>query len=172
MNNRTKITHTQLVDIIRNVKGNTFITFESLTEPAQRKTGCPYDRILKLSTINASTGFDYESNVQKQQVREGLSPDFQSQPRKWGKKVSLALVEHEGSYYLCVRVLKVLENPIFFGRKGKELVQVTKEAIEPWLAPYRRANTQNTEKEIVYRDFLVSNIRAINIGGASYEIIS
>jgi hypothetical protein len=169
---KTKITSTQLVEIIRGLKGNTFITFESLTEPAQRKTDCPYDVILKLSTVNAATGFDYESNVQNQQVREGLSPDFKAQPRKWGKKVTLALVEHEGKYYLCVRPLKVLENPLFFGRRGNDLIPVKKEEIAPWLRESGRAHTQNTEKEIPYRDYLVSNIRTINVGGASYEVIS
>lgn len=166
------VTHTELVAFLKTIKGNTFFSFQALTKPQQRKTGNPYDEILKLSTINASTGFDYEANVQAQQVREGLPPDFQAQARKWGTKLSEVLIEHEGKFYIRCRVLKTLDDPIFFGRRGQKLIKVQKTEIEAWLSPARRASTQNTEKEIVYRDFLVQNIRSINILGDRLEVIS
>lgn len=167
-----KITTTELVALLSTIKGNTFFSFEALTKPEQRKTDNPYDEILKLSTINASTGFDYESNVQAQQVREGLNPNFKAQARKWGNKISDVLIEHEGKHYIRCRVLKTLEDPIFFGRRGHELIRVEKASIEAWLPPKRRAATQNTDKEIVYRDFLVSNVRRITILNGTYEVLS
>lgn len=171
----TKITSAQLLQILSEIKGNTFISFESFTKPAQRKTDNPYDEILKLSEVNASTGFNYEANVQRQQIREGLEADFKAQERKWGRNVNNVVVEKETKdgmkYYIRCRVLKTLKDPVYYGRKGNILTEVKKEDIKPWLQETHRAMSQNTEVEIVYRDYMFSSIRTLRINGNNFEIL-
>lgn len=165
------LTITQLKDMLRAQKGATPVTIESLTDARARKTDNPFDKIFKLSLVNGFTGFDYEASVNRQQVREGNDPTFESQERSWGTNVNNVLVENKGKFYIAIRPLKSLEEPLYFGEVNGSLKPVTKKEIEKFLpAPYINTN-QGTDKEIVYRNYSLESIRKLTLKGETFEIV-
>lgn len=165
------ITYSELVEILRNHKGATPISFTALTTVNARKTGNPYDAILKLSTVNAFTGHDYENSVNRQRLREGKTPDFVEQGRAWGTNINNLLVEKDGKFYLRVRPLKSLEEPTYFTRVGNKLTEVKKSVIERFLPAIYHSQIQNTDKEIIHREYMVENLRTVSINGEHYELV-
>jgi hypothetical protein len=91
-------------------KGTTFVTIVAETDPKLRKRGNPYaGRVTKRSRVNGAIGWIYGNGVNRQRIREGLDPDFEAFPRKWGERIKgTPFVEHKGNTYLELKVERVL----------------------------------------------------------------
>lgn len=165
-----QVTVAEMVQIFRDHKGAMPISFTALVDTRARKTNNPYDQILKFSEVNAFTGHDYENSVNRQRVREGSTPDFVERGRSWGTNINNILVENKGQFYLRVRPLHTSE-PIYFAKVGKTIKKVAKEAIEHLLPPVYHSQIQDTAKEIIHREYLVSNLRTVTLNGSSYELV-
>ena len=164
------ITHQELVEVLRAHKGATPISFSAFTTVKARKTGNPYDAILKFSIVNAFTGHDYEASVNRQLVREGQAPDFQERGRSWGTNINNILSEKDGKFYLRVRPLKT-SSPLYFVKVGGTIKRVDKTKIQAFLPPTYHSQIQNTSTEILHREYLVTNLRSVTLGGVRYEIL-
>jgi len=166
------ITTADLKAMLEAQKGATAITITALVDARARKTNNPYEQVLKLSMVNGFTGFEYETSVQRQQVREGNPPEFEASERKWGTAVNKSLVENKGKYYLVIRPLKTSQ-PKFFVRVGNLVKRIEKSLIEHLLpAPYSNKEHQGVEKEIIYRNYSLDSIRFISINGSKYRLIA
>ena len=166
------INQSQLADILRSVKGATPLTISALVDARARKTGNPFREVLKLSKVNGMCGCSYEKSVNRQQNREGTIPAFEARERSWGERISPALVEgKEGKLYLAIQPQRTAQ-PVYFGRNDKGvLIQVKKEVVAPFLPEKRSsAEAQGVDKEIVYRNYSLSSITALSIGGEKYRV--
>jgi hypothetical protein len=170
MNNKNLITVAELTKLLLAQKGAMPITIEALVEVRARKTGNPYDAILKFSTVNGFTGHDYEASVNRQRVREGSNPDFVQHDRSWGTNVNNILSQKGDKYYLRIRPLHTSE-PTYFVRQGKTLKQVAKSVVEAFLPPVYPSKVQATDTEILHREYLVTNLRSVTFGGVRYEVV-
>lgn len=161
----------QLEAILATVKGASAINISALVDTGARKTGNPFAEVLKLSKVNGMTGTDYENGVNNQQMREGNAPTFVVSPRKWGVRISPALVEHKGRKYLSFRPLNTTR-PTFFARQSSGvLLQVSKETVAKFLpAQKSSAPAQGVQKEIFYRDYALDSITSLSIGGEKYRV--
>ena len=146
----------------------------ALTEVKVSKD-CPLGRVLKLSHTNGFIG-DYENMVNNQLAREGNDQlTFTAKPRKWGKHVSTALVEHvkkgevEKSFYLSVKPLKS-RKPVYLVRGVRGWQQVAKAIVAPFLPEERHAENQGTEKEIYHRDYSLDSLVQVSIAGQKFRI--
>jgi hypothetical protein len=144
------------------------ITISTFTDARLLKTGNPYANVHKLSKVNGFTGFDYQNAVNRQLERENSQPDFESQARKWGTKISDCLIENKGKYYLIIRPLRC-RKPIYFKQTEFGWLMVATDKIKQFI-PIKKQSNQGTEKEIVYRNYLLTNIKYIAIGGEQYKI--
>ena len=173
------ITKNKLRKILSDVNRSTFLSFTALTS-VKTPAGAP--AIKKLSRVNVCVG-DYGNAVRNRQVKEGGEPTFKTHPRKWGERISLALVEHKVKdgdlkHYISAQVLKA-KTPIYLMehaplRKGGKtrLMGVTKDQIAQWLPSYRSAaEAQGVEKEVVYRDFSLDSITCLSAGGEVYKVV-
>ena len=173
------ITKSKLQKILSKVNHSTFLSFTALTN-VKTPAGAP--AIKKLSRVNVCVG-DYGNAVRNRQVKEGVEPTFKTHPRKWGKRVGIALIEHENKdgdlkHYISAQVLKA-KSPIYLMehaplRKGGKtrLMGVTKDQIAQWLPSYRSAaEAQGLEKEVVYRDFSLDSITCLSAGGEVYKVV-
>lgn len=165
------ITTNTLLAILQNVKGAQPIGFTSLTVPKFRKTGNPFVEIKKISRVSAMTGANYEASVNRQLTREGQADTFEAQERQWGERVAPALVKNNGAYYLVAQILKT-DSPTYLARKStnEPFKIVSKATLAPWLVQSTPSATQGTEKEIVYRNYKLESIAALNQGGNRYRI--
>lgn len=160
------ITTESLVNSIRSRKGAEFITIVTNTDARLLKRGNPNKNVRKISTVNVTVGFDYTSSVNKQRTREELESEFVAQPRKWGERIDLKTVGHNGGIYLTYKGEKCL-NTRYVGENGEE---ISKDVVAPFLPKKSKPKTQGTEKEIIYRDVAVGNITQINFRGGKFEV--
>jgi len=97
-------------------------------------------------------------------VREGLDNDFSAFPRKWGKRiVGTPLVEHNGKYYLEMKVQSAAATYIL----GGEEIPVSD--LIPYF-PKKSASRQGVEKEVILRDYALENIKGIRYGGQTITV--
>ena len=155
----------QLAAVISAYKSAQPVTILADTDARCRKTGNPFKIVRKVNRINGFLNFDYDKSVNRQLVREDKAADFEAQQRKWGVHLTPALVEHNGNLSLCLKVEKAGKARYYADGK-----LVSKDTVRQWLPPYRAASTQGTDKEIVYRNYRLDNIRAIRIGGNTYRV--
>lgn len=171
------ITRAQLRERLAAVKGATFISISALVSARANKKSRedqspnPFSEVLKLSKVNGTIGADYEASVNRQLGREGKDHiTFEAQARKWGERVSPALVEKAGKTYLALQVNHT-RKPVYFGRDASGMLrQVSKTQLTPFLPPESHAMNQGTDKEIVYRNYGLEGIAAISIGGEQFRV--
>lgn len=171
MSNPVKhISRAQLQVLLAQVKGAKPLTISAFVDAHPRKTGNPYAEIRKLSKVNGFTGCDYSASVNRQRDREGSVPAFEAKERSWGERVSPALVELKGKWYLAIQP-QATATPLYFARsEGKPFVHVPKAKIETFLPAERPATNQGTEKEVVYRNYSLENIVGLTMDGQSYRV--
>lgn len=165
------INQIKLLEILSNVKGAQPITISAFVDARAKKTGNPYSEIRKLSKVNGFTGADYETSVQRQETREGNAPSFEASERKWGERISPALVKNKDKFYLVIQP-RATAKPIYFAKKvGGFFKAISKQSIAD-LLPVAKSNAeaQGVEKEIVYRNYSLESIGAISIGGEKYRV--
>lgn len=166
--NMKALTIDSLVDLLASVKGATFATLITETDARLKKTGNPFGDVRKVSRVNVCLGFQYENAVNRQRVREGNEADFQAAPRQWGeRKPGTMLVEHKDKLYLETKVEHSL-GYTFFDANGNEL---SAEQVEPFLPTRSESSRQDTDKEILVRDYALESIRSLAIGGETYVML-
>lgn len=139
------------------------ITIVADTEPKLKK-GCPY-KVRKRSKVNGMAGFIYENAVNRQRIREGKEPDFESEPRKWGIRiVRTPLVEHNGNFYLELKVQN--SDCVYLDENGNE---ISKEEIQPFLRE-NNFDKQQLDKPVILRDYKLENIKEVHMDGKIYYV--
>jgi hypothetical protein len=170
------LTETELVTMLLNLpKGNNFVTAITRTIPNMNKGSNPfYDVTLKdftvrkISEVNGSIQYDYESNVNRQLEREGKEPDFEAAAAKWGNRVgSSCVIEHNGRYYFDMRVLKSLGH-YYVDLNGNRL---NDDDVTPHVKPHSSSGKQGTDKEIIVRRYMMANLVSVTINGNKFVIL-
>ena len=158
------ITQATLLSLFAQVKGATFATIITETDPKLKKTGNTLGPVRKVSRINVCLGFQYENAVNRQLGREGQESDFVTAPRQWGTKVTPMIVEHKEKFYLETKVEKSLSS-MYIDESGKE---IPFELVKPFLPKRSTSSRQGTEKEILVRDYSLNSLKSIAFGGETY----
>ena len=164
------ITVNQLREVLSRVSSACPVGFSAFVSARARKTGNPFADVAKLSKVSAFTGIVWENSVNRQLGREGKEESFQESARSWGERISPALVQKEGKFYLVAKVEKTAK-PVYLAKRasGQAWQVVAKETVAAFLPTPRAANT-GTEKELVYRNYSLENITRISIGGETYRV--
>ena len=165
------IDESQLVAMLRANKGANFVTVVTKTDPKMRKTGNPFvGKMFKVSRVNCMIGWSYANSVNNQRQREGNTDVFVAEPRKWGTRIDgTPLIEHKGQFYVELKVEKSLDAK-YIGLDGKELDAATLADAREFFSKPRRAATQQTDKEIILRDYKVASIVAITMNKQAYIV--
>lgn len=152
-------------------KGTTPISFEAETTPRMRKTGNPYfGKVKKVAVVGGLIGTDYQAGVNRQLSREGKDANFTAKPRKWGVRDSehRFVIHHKGEVYLSVKPQQTNAKTRFFNTETGE--EIAKESLKPFLQESKKPNTQaDLEKEIPERDYKMSSLKNISIGGKKFS---
>jgi hypothetical protein len=168
------ITYAQAVEIIGAIDRPQPFSATALTEPEMRKTGNPY--VGKARKLSRVSGFiaGYENMVNNQLAREGKNQlTFTAKPRKWGTKVSLALVRHvtkDGEIRHYVSFVPQHSKPVYLLATDNGLTLVAKALFEAFMPEHRAPDNQGTDKAIEPRDYNLANISSFRYGGKSYRI--
>jgi len=156
------ITRSELVSMLENVSGNTFVNIETETIPKTKK-GCSFN-LKRLSSISGCIGFNYTNSVNHQRQKEGLSEDFKAVARVWGNRIKgTPIVEHKGKKYIEVKVQSATSD--FFSNSTR----ISLDKVIPWL--YNSETRQGVDNEVVVRDYKIENITRIKINKEEYKVI-
>lgn len=187
------INRTELLNLLFSVKGAKIVTITTKTTP--RLIGgksCPYNGVEKIAVVNGVINYSYENAVNNQRTREGKEQDFQSQARAWGKQLFTDNTNSRTQKRLIPFVIKkwnndvisqdefasIPQNEIYLNIKVERSldykymlngVEVDKSEVNGYL-PRPTSNTQDLDKEVMPRNYLITNITDITIDGVSYKI--
>lgn len=167
------ITQNQLVGLLTNLRGNTFVSIIAQTDPRMRKTGNPFLGAVKVTeTGGQMNGADYENAVNKRLDGGG----FKAADRRWGSYVANTggkVVENKGKLYLSLRFRRnsTVKTQFFF--EGEE---IARETLSPWLPtpPVSRRQSEaglNEEDHVICRDYGFDSILQITVGGETYRMV-
>lgn len=169
------IDRAQLLDLLANLKGATFATITSATDPRMvkkhRETGEPNPHLgaVKVSRVNVTIGADYERSVNRQRTREELDADFASMGLPdYYEPVAGPIIRHKGkgTHYLACKPERCLA-VVYQDAAGK---LIDADAVKPYLPASSKPANQGTEKEIVWRTYALDSIREISLGGRHYIV--
>lgn len=162
------ITMQQFVDLILNRKGAQIVTLTTATEPKLKRTN-PFGTVTKISVVNGVINYNYQNAVNRQREREDKETDFVSQPRTWGQKIPhTPFVEHNGKYYLTIKVEKC-QSPTYVDSTGHE---INPDDLRPHMYAQSSSSRQDLDKEIITRDYSLSNVTMATLSGVNYQIIN
>lgn len=154
-------------------KGAEFVSLVSATRPRMLKkdryTGEPnrYGSVVKVSRISGLLGFRYENSVNNQREREGGERDFVAEPRRWGQIVTRhdgrpsPLIEHHSEHYLEIKVEYSL-GTTYLDEGGTER---TFAELAGFLPQRSESPRQELDKPVILRDYALTSIRKLTIGG-------
>ncbi len=173
----------QLKDILAAVKGTTIVSFLAVTDARCRVRDNPHTKlgpVYKVAKVNAVVGAEHEDAVNRQQGREGVdSPAYVEQKeRSWGTRLSAALIERNGDYYLPAQINPLVrQRPIYLAPRMRgtkvRLTPVAAEAIAPFLPAERReerAAHQGVARLVDRKDYRLSSIAWLAINGERYRV--
>ena len=105
---KIKMTKSQFVEYLANLKGCQFVNVIALTDAEMNKrNNVYYGRVKKFTITPMQINFDYEKAVNNRLKKEGKEPNFSAEGRKWGQWLHFNKVAtHNGEYYLrcyCVK---------------------------------------------------------------------
>jgi len=170
-----QITAQEMAKIIRdNVKGVTFVSIDTVTDPRMKKTGNPFLGTMKYQTLTGAIGYDYGSSVNRLASKEGKD-ERQSHARTWGYVTDDSFFvcknapENEGGTigYLRMKVEKCSNQR--FVLNGQE---IETEKIENFLPVKNKSSVQSDlDGEVIARDISFESIKAIRMLGNEYLII-
>lgn len=167
------ITQSELESLFFATDKAQFVSFVSVTDPSMRKRDNPYSTARKVSLVNGTINWIYSRTVNRQRGREQKVMDFRALERKWGSRVKgTPLVSHvvadqgETRLYLEVKV----ERRTFLYFDPETHQRIDESLIEPFLKEPDPNPRQDLEREIVLRDYRLTSIAELTIGGEQYRI--
>ncbi len=166
----TLITIAELKDILADSKGATPITMTTATPVTRIKAKNPWGKnLIKVSRVNGMIGWIYKNSVNNQRARENKTEDFHAQPRAWGKRLpGTPLVEHKDSFYLELKVENVHETPRYLHIEDGS--RIPSDKVKEYLYSSKSSSRQGLDREVILRDYKLSNILQITIRREKYEI--
>ena len=161
------ITKKELLALVQSVRGATFATIVTRTDARLKKTGNPFGPVSKVARVNVTLGFQYEAAVNRQRDREGSVSDFEAAPRQWGERIGPMLIEHKGKIYLETKVERSLGHEY---RDSQDRILPDAD-VAPFLPARKPSARQETEKEILVRDYALDSIAGITFRGEDYVVL-
>lgn len=144
------------------------IGMTTVTVPAMRKKNNPYfGHVAKISRVNGWINWRYAKSVNRQRVRERKRADFQALVRAWGMRVEKTpLIKHGDALYLDVKVQQ--RHVIYIDTRSA--TEIPWPLIKPFVRPPQKARRQNLDRDVILRDFKVTNIAELRIAGEVWRV--
>lgn len=167
------ITQSELQALFFATNKTQIVSFVSVTDPAMRMRDNPYRSARKVSIVNGVVNWIYSRTVNRQREREQKTMDFKALERKWGTRIKhTPLVSHfvgdEGETRLYLEVKVERRSFLYFDPVTKK--RIDEALIAPFLKDPEPNDRQDLEREIVLRDYRLTNIAELRIAGEEYTI--
>lgn len=157
-------------------KSAEFIQYTAETDPKLKKTGNPYQNVVKRTTARCMLKAIYENSVNNAMVRNGDQEkgerNFEAQKMTWGEWVEIdgqkskILITHNGKFYIRTTFNNPNEIPLvsYFDGNGTELSKVE-------LLPFLPSKKES-ESGVAVRSYGLSSFKEVRLAGMIYKIVS
>lgn len=161
---------------LNGVKGHTFMSCVTVTEPRMRKTGNPYvGRVHKVTKFVGAINFDYDNAVENAREREGQSREDWVKGESWSRPIT----RPDGTFtpfachkddpekiYLRFRQTAWPQSEYFIDGE-----RVEKSAIAEWLQESKPATNQGLDNPVRMNTVSWENVRAVSVNGETLVAI-
>ena len=174
-----EVTLAELANIFRSLKSNIFCGIDLTTDPRMLKkhrddrTPNPYlGMVEKVQTWSGSVGFDYESGMQRLEIKEGLEPEFEAQSLPPYQKPdpttrNLVLNKTTDEPYLRFKVQSAKTAFLFNG------VEIDRETLKPYLPVSSKPKTQaHIDADYIVRTPKLSSVKRVRMLGKEYVVVA
>ncbi|RTL00395.1 MAG: hypothetical protein EKK57_07280 [Proteobacteria bacterium] len=182
-----KISHTELIELVKNSPGAFPVGILSETDARAKKTGNPYGEIRKRVYCVGFVGANYEASVNREAGRQGGdgTGSFVAKPRQWGEwlpGLESKVATHKGRLYLRTqstpgqREKQKAEVLFYRGQNGQFLRH---RDVAPFLPAKSVSSRQLTvgvgsdaqAEQIDVREYAFDNILRIRHKGETFEVV-
>ena len=170
---KTPITVNQqeLITLLNEVKGSTFVNLVTETTVRMNKTGNPYfGKVIKRSSSNYLMGNDYEKRVQSNEKKEGLEPDFEVEEMTGKRHISKVVcidTKTESIHYLMVERFDEIKPTVEYKFEGNP---IEKQLFESYMVKVSESKKQVQERKVMVITPKIENIKEISFEGNKYIV--
>ena len=168
-----KITTTDLMNVLANLKGGTIVTLTSLTE-VDMPTSFG-GKVYKWCKQSMQVGSSYENSVNNRLARNGYHRNFTARGLRWGRwHILNRIIEHNGLYYArFIKVANTNEQVVYFvnGRQATPRETQIIKRYDTLSFSRRQAMYGLTTNQTQVRNYHIENILALTAEGQSYEVV-
>ena len=168
-----KITTTELMNVLANVKGGEIVNLTSLTE-----IEVPYFGIVrKWCKQNIQIGSSYENSVNNRLAKLGMSRNFRTSGLRWGRwHIANRIITHNGNYYArFFKIPNANAKVMYFinGRQANIFETVIIRRYDNGRGVYsaRQARYGLTDGQTQVRCYDIKHILALSADGKTYEVV-
>lgn len=171
------ITKSQLVSMLSDVKGTSFVQLLYVGEQKMRKTNNPFDTIIKRVSQNLSFNYSYEKAVNNRLDKKGLDNDFKSSPLAWGTwLIPNKTITHNDTIYIRFYMHGNTKTNTTYFHNGNELTGKQLENAKTFFQGHSESSKQSEagldeSEQVKPLAIKVDNIRKITINKETYEVI-
>ena len=171
-------------NILNALKARTssFVSINSSTEPKLLVGKCKAEFGVHPSELNlikhttmvglVGTKVDYATLVENRLIKESdlkgtEASSWEKEERRWGERIDGVEVQHKGSTYITVHCVSANKPIVRYELDGKEVDEITLAKIKKCFSDSSSKKQENAkiEKQVVYRDYKLSSINSIKVGG-------
>lgn len=170
------VTEADLIALLSGYRGAKILALTTETDARLKKTGNPYDGVVKVSRINVMVNFHYDSGVLRQLAAEGKSADDFKRGESWhvpvlteeGFLTPFCQNPKTGELYLRVRVLGRGETR-YFTKGGQELTHAD---VEAWLPKESGYKNQGCESVLEFKVYKLASVLEVGVDGRNYAVVN
>lgn len=173
-----KITHSQLLDIIKNSPGALPVGIVATTDAKARKTGNPFGDITKRVRAVGWVGVNYEKSVE----RQSGGGEFRADPLPWGEwVVPNKIIGHKGGFYLRTQTAegnRRRQPARVLSYRGQDGRFLSRDDVAPFLPPVtesrkqKEAGLSGAQKQVWVRTYAFASLERVRVGGKTFLIES
>ena len=167
---KNPINRDELLRLLSNVEKSTLINLVTETKLRMNKRNNPYfDKVIKKSKCNFLIGNSYETRVQSNEGKEGLTPDFVSMENKVGNHVSKCVLFNEKtqSHYLMVERFDEIKPKVEYIFEGN---QIDKMLFNDFMVKVSENSRQEQERKVMVLSYKLDSIRELSLNGHKYVV--
>jgi hypothetical protein len=164
------INRDELLRLLSNVEKSTLINLVTETKLRMNKRNNPYfDKVIKKSKCNFLIGNSYETRVQSNEGKEGLTPDFVSMENKVGNHVSKCVLFNEKtqSHYLMVERFDEIKPKVEYIFEGN---QIDKMLFNDFMVKVSETSRQEQERKVMVLSYKLDSIKELSLNGHKYVV--
>ena len=159
-----------IVETLDAMRGATFVTVVTNTEPRMRKTNNPfYGKLRKVARYNGQVNFQYDGAVERQLVKEGKSLDEFRRGESWhvpvirddGTLTPFCQHKGNGSRYLRFRLLNVIDSRF----EMSDGTPVDESKVKEFLQTGNNYANQGTDDPVKIITVALDNVESLTANG-------